>query len=117
MDKKYVKRYSENCKLQVVREYEAGASVSSLQKKYGINGTATIKRWVKQYGRESYRSETVYINNQADHQAQQDLKKRVSALEKALAEAVLENRLLESTLAVASKALDLDLKKTFGKPS
>jgi hypothetical protein len=45
------------------------------------------------------------------------MKERISELEKALAESVLSGRMLDATLAVASQALSMDLKKTFGKPS
>lgn len=117
MVKEYRKRYSENFKREVVREYEAGASENSLRQKYGIRGSSTIKRWVKQYGREGYRAETVYIQTVADQQEYQALQKRVLELERALAETVLENRMLNTTLKIASESLQIDLKKSFGKQS
>jgi len=45
------------------------------------------------------------------------MKERIQELEKALAQAVLDKQMLESTLAVASQALEMDLKKNFGKKS
>ena len=45
------------------------------------------------------------------------MKQRIVELEAALAESVLENRMLQTTLEVASQALDIDLKKNFGKKS
>jgi transposase-like protein len=42
-----IKRYSLTFKRQVVREYEAGASVPSLMRKYGITGNQTIRNWIK----------------------------------------------------------------------
>ena len=45
------------------------------------------------------------------------MKERIVELEAALAEAVLENRMLKTTLEVASKTLEMDIKKNFGKKS
>jgi len=45
------------------------------------------------------------------------MKERISGLESALAESILENRMLKTTLEVASQALEVDLKKNFGKKS
>jgi transposase-like protein len=51
MNKEPIRRYSQAFKQQVVREYEAGASIYQLLQKYGIGGHNTVKQWVKQYGR------------------------------------------------------------------
>ena len=117
MAKQLVKRYSESFKQQVVREYEAGASAHSLQQKYGITGANTIKTWVNKYSRSGYRSQVALIQTVEDQQEFKAMKGRIADLESALAEAVLENRMLTTTLEVASQALEIDLKKTFGRPS
>jgi transposase len=117
MERIYVKRYSQAFKLKVVREYESGASVRSLEQKYGIGGATTIKRWVKQFGRSGYRNEVVRIQSAADHEHVQAMKERIVALESALAQSTLDNRMLSATLAVASEELGIDLKKTFAPKS
>lgn len=117
MIKEPIKRYSQAFKQQVVREYEAGASVYSLQQKYGIGAHLTVERWVKQYGRSGYRSEVVVIQTVEDQIEVKAMKQRMAALESALAAAVLENRMLQTTLEVASQALGMDLKKNFGRKS
>ncbi len=117
MVKEIIKRYTESFKLQVVREYEAGASAHSLKQKYGITGSTTIKSWVNKYGRAGYRSEMTYIQTAEDQHEFKAMKARISELESALAETVLENRLLKTTLEVAGQALDMDLKKTFARQS
>jgi transposase-like protein len=116
MKKEPIKRYSQAFKQQVVREYETGASATSLAQRYGIGTHTTIKKWVKQYGRSGFRTETVVIQTVEDQLEVQEMKTRIAALESALAESVLENRMLAATLAVASTELKLDLKKNFGKP-
>jgi hypothetical protein len=45
------------------------------------------------------------------------MKQRMTELESALAATVLENRMLQTTLEVASQALEMDLKKNFGRKS
>ena len=117
MTKEPIRRYSQAFKQQVVREYEAGASNFSLRQKYGIGAHYTVERWVKQYGRFGYRSELVHIQTVEDQLEVKAMKKRMAELESALAESTLENRMLKTTLEVASQALELDLKKTFGKKS
>lgn len=117
MKKEPVKRYSQAFKQQIVREYEAGASIYNLQQKYGIGAHNTVKRWIKQYGRAGYRSEVVVIQSKDDQFEFKAMKKRITELEAALAETVLENRMLKTTLQVADEALGLDLKKSFGKKS
>ena len=116
MKKEPIKRYSQAFKQQVVREYEAGASAPSLAHRYGIGSHTTIKKWVKHYGRSGFRTETVVIQTVEDQVEVKEMKARIAALESALAESVLENRMLAATLTVASTALKLDLKKNFGKP-
>jgi transposase-like protein len=44
-------RYSHAFKLQVVREVESGTiGMERAGRKYGIYGTTTIRRWVRQFG-------------------------------------------------------------------
>ena len=117
MKKESVRRYSQAFKQQVVREYEAGASVYKLQQKYGIGANITVKRWVSKYGRSGYRSELVVIQSVDDQLEFKAMKKRIAELESALAESVLENRMLQTIIGVAEKELGIDLKKSFGKKS
>lgn len=117
MIKEPIKRYSQAFKQQVVREYEAGASNYSLRQKYGIGAHHTVERWVKRYGRSGYRSELVVIQTVDDQLEVKAMQERIKELESVLAESVLENRMLKTTIEVASHALEIDLKKTFGKKS
>lgn len=117
MPKEQIKRYSQAFKHQVVREYEAGASIYSLVQKYGIGAQRTVKRWIEKYSHAGYRKELVIIQSVDDQQEVQAMKERMAELETALAESVLESRMLQTTLTVASEALGMDLKKNFGKPS
>ncbi len=115
--RKLEKRYSQAFRQQVVREYEAGASIYRLRQKYGIGGHKTVERWVKKYGRSGYRSELVVIQSVDDQLEVKAMKQHIVELEAALAEVVLENRMLNTTLEVASRSLEMDLKKNFGRKS
>jgi len=116
MKKEPVKRYSQAFRLQVVREYEAGASIYALLRKYGIGTHGTVKRWVERYSRTGYRSEVALVQSVEDQQEFKTMKARITELEAALAESVLERRMLTATLTAAEEALGLDLKKKYGKP-
>jgi len=105
--------YSEAFKRQVVAEYEQGATVTELKRKYDIRGNATLKRWVQRYGRQPYRTETVYIQTAADLDHVRHLQEEVAALKALVADLTLEKRLLEATLAVHG----IDPKKDLSPPS
>ena len=112
MKKEMVKRYSQAFRQQVVREYENGANVNSLKQKYGIGRAVTIKRWIEKYSRSGYRSDLVIIQSVEDQLEFKEMKQRIVDLEAALAESVLENRMLKATVEVASETLGMDIKKT-----
>lgn len=115
MEKETIKRYSQAFKQQVVREYETGTSIYTLLQKYGIGGFQTVKRWIEQFSVAGVRSELVVIQSVADQVEVKAMKARITELEQALADSVLETRMLTATLEVASQGLGMDLKKNFGK--
>lgn len=93
-----IRRYSEAFKREVVAEYEAGHTVSSLQKRYGINGMQTIQRWVRKYGQQGLRTEVVRIQRAEEADRVRELERRVKELEGALGQVTLEKLKLESML-------------------
>ena len=115
MQKETVRRYSQAFKQQAVGEYESGASIYSLMQKYGIGGHKTVQNWIKKYGSAGIRNELVVIQTVDDQLEVKAMKKRMAKLESALAETVLENRMLGTTIDVASQSLGIDIKQNFGK--
>ncbi len=95
-----IKRYSETLRRQVVQEYEAGASIPELCRKYGISGPATISNWIKRYGKGVFRHEVVRIQYADEIQRVAQLEKQVKDLEAALGKVTLEKLKLESILEV-----------------
>lgn len=112
MQKTMIRRYSQPFKMQVIAEYENGASVPELRQKYGIKGSNTIQTWVQKYAREAYRSKVIHIQKTEEYLELKMMKKRLSEMESALSESVLENRMLKATIEAADEALKIDLKKT-----
>ena len=95
-----VVRYSEAFKRAVVAEYENGASLTSLAKKYNIGGLQTIQRWVRKYGKEGLRHEVMRIQTAEEANRIYELEKQVEALQQALGKVTLEKLKLESILEV-----------------
>lgn len=111
MTKQVIKRYSEAFKQHVVGEYEAGATVWELQKRYGITGNGTIQRWVDQYGREGLRLKVMRIQHIDEEKRVKELEVRVKELESALAQVTLDKVMYQAMVDVAERDYGLDLKK------
>jgi transposase len=79
-------RYSEAFKMQIVRELEAGGiNVEQIRRKYGIGGSFTIQTWIKQYGNGSI-GKIIRVEKPEELNEKVQLKRRVRALEQALAD-------------------------------
>ena len=100
MTDRTIKRYSESFKIQVVREYETGSSISELSKKYGITGKSTITKWIKKYGKEGFRHKMIRIQTVEEIHRIRELEMEVEELKAALVKVSLEKMALESTLEV-----------------
>ena len=112
MVQREIKRYSLTFKKQVVREYEAGASVPSLMRKYGITGNQTIRNWIKLHSEKGSRTAMPEITDpqtQAELGAFQD---KVEALEQLVSQLSLDKFMLESCLKVAERELGYEVKKS-----
>lgn len=112
MDTVIVKRYSQAFKQAIVREYEEGASLTFLQKKYGIASHKTISRWVDAYGRIGTRHKLMVIQTPEEQNKLTQMADRIAELEHALAQADLDRLMLSACLQVAEEDYGLDLKKT-----
>lgn len=93
-----LRKYSEAFRRQVVAEYEAGESILTLQRKYGIHGNNTIRQWIEKYGKEGLRHEVVHIQTAEEADRVKELEQQVQELQKALGKQSLEKMALESLL-------------------
>jgi transposase len=106
-----IKRYSESFRRQVVTEYESGTGITSLQKKYGINGGMTIQSWIKKYAKAGFRHELVHIQTAEEVNRVKELEKQVRDLEQALGKVTLEKLKLESILEELGEGQAEEVKK------
>lgn len=82
--------YSEAFKMQLVRELEAGGiNYQQMMRKYGIGGYGTLQRWVGRYGKGSI-GKIIRVEKPQEINEREELKRRVRALEKALADANID---------------------------
>lgn len=103
-------RYSEAFKRQVVEQIESGKfrSLSEASRTYGISGITSIRKWLKTYGSEKCIPKQIKIMSLKERDETKELKKRVRALESALANAQMHNLLNESFLEIACERMDTD---------
>ena len=99
MVKKVIRQYSEAFRIQVVREYEAGESIFSLRRKYGIGGKHTVQDWVKKYGTEGLRRGLMVMQTAEERDQVKELQERNRQLEQLVAQLSLDKLMLESTVA------------------
>ncbi len=111
MAKEVYKRYSEAFRIQVVREYEAGASMNELQKKYGIRGTTTISKWIKRYSTEGVRHQLMVIQSPEEQNRIKELEEQIRRQEELIAQLALDKLMLESTLEVIQRQYGIEVKK------
>lgn len=83
----YVKRtqrdYTLAFKLQVVQELEKGElGIKAAQEKYGIQGDATVRNWLKKYGNFDWENKTQLPLAKSPEQKLLELEQKVRLLEK-----------------------------------
>jgi transposase-like protein len=108
--------YSEAFKMQVVEEIRQGkfASILQVQKAYGICGMNTIQKWIKKYGRVELLPKRVRVEAMSEIDELKEAKKRIRALEKALADSHMDYCLERAFLEIACEQMGTsreDLKK------
>lgn len=111
MTTRVVKRYSEAFRIQVVREYEAGASVTALKQKYAIKGAGTVQRWIDKYSSQGLRHRLMIIQSPEEQNQVKSLQSRIQQLEQLVAQLSLDKLMLESSLAVLEREAGLERKK------
>jgi transposase-like protein len=102
------KKYSEAIKKQVVAEYEQGSSISELNRKYGITGGETVKKWIKKYAKEGFRHKYIRVQTIDEINQVKALEKRIKELEQALGKTTLEKLKLECIIEEFEETYGLD---------
>lgn len=111
-------QYSEAFKHKVLQEIEDGRlTQAEARRKYGLKYYMTLRRWIKQSGKNHLLSRTVRIEMPNEIQPQEtirQLKAEKQQLESALAQSQLKVICLESLVEVAEEHFKIDIKKKFG---
>ena len=120
---KYVKRtqkdYSMSFKLSVVQEYETSqVSLESLKRKYGIQGDATIRRWIEKYGNFDITNKSAKPMEKSKDQELLELRQKVrllerknARLEKELEQKDMKAEFFDMMIDIAEKEYDIDIRK------
>ncbi len=83
-------RYSEAFKMHIVRELEAGGiNVAQIRRKYRVGGQCTIGSWIRKYGNGTL-GRIIRVEKPEEQNEKEQLKRRVRALEAALADANID---------------------------
>jgi transposase-like protein len=99
-------RYSKAFKLQCVREVESGKSCAfQVQRKYRIKGTATVMRWVRQFGGGRY-GKIIRVEKPDEVNEAKQLRSELRRVKEALADTHLELALERAFLEVACEQMD-----------
>ena len=104
---KPIMRYSEAFKLHVVNELSMGRfeTPSEASEFYGITGNQTVRTWVRKYGKDHLLKRVVRIQMPQEKDQIKTLKKRIRELEKALAEAKVDEIYARAEFEVACRDL------------
>jgi transposase-like protein len=107
MTERRIIRYSVCFKRQVVSELESGrlASIEAARERYGIGGTSTIQRWLRQMGKNHLQAKVVRVERPDEADQVRQLQRRIAELERALGRTQAENVLHAEYLKQACDAL------------
>jgi transposase-like protein len=96
--------------LQVVRQLEKGrfGSPWEIGQAYGVKGTGTVARWVRQFGKDHLLGKLVRVMKTDEQSEVKALRKRVRELERALADAHLDLKLEEAYTELACEAAGIE---------
>jgi transposase len=113
-------RYSTAFKMQAVREVERGEICAlAVERKYGITGSGTVNRWVRQLGSGEY-GKVIRVEKADEVNEAARLRIQLRRAKEALADAHMELALEKAFLAVACEQMDQTVegfkKKHAGRP-
>ena len=110
-------RYSRAFKMQAVREVESGEICAhQVQIKYGIKGSDTVRRWVRQFGSGKY-GKVIRVERADEMREINRMRQQLRQAKEALADAHMELALERAYLAEACEQMDQrveDFKKKHG---
>ena len=108
-------RYSTAFKLKVVNEIESGQyTIAQAARVYDIKGADTIQAWIRKLGKNHLLNQVVRVQMKDEKDKIKELKNQIKALERALAQAQVDNICWKSLVEVIDEKYGIDSKKNFG---
>jgi len=108
-------RYSISFKQKVVKEIQQeGLSISEASRRYGITGGETVKKWIKELGKNHLLNTVIRVEMKGEKDRLREMEKEILKLKAALADAYLARDCAEEVIKQAGKIYQTDLKKKFG---
>ncbi len=108
---KRFRRFSEDFKLKIVKDYESGEfSVGEMAKIYDIN-PQSIYRWIYKYSK--YNKQSIQVVEMKDSQANKmkQMEARIKELERTVGQKQMNIDYLEKMIELAKEHYDIDVKK------
>ena len=110
MEQKIVVRYSISFKMQVIEDIESGRfSMNGAASHYGINGSETISKWLKKYGKNHLCPKVIRVEKPNEKNQIKELKNRIKELEFALGKTQAKRVLGDCFLDIACGQLGTDV--------
>lgn len=108
--------FSDNFKIQKVRELECGKTkVSELCKQYDVSHT-NVYRWIRKFGTMKNKTERVIVEVESDTKQLLELKRRVAELEKIIGQKQILLDFKDKMIELAEETYGVDIKKKFSTP-
>lgn len=108
--------YSENFKLQIVKEYESGNyTVKELMRLYDL-AEPTVYNWIYKYS--TYNKKSIQVVEMKDSSAKKlkDLEQQIKDLQEAVGRKQMNIDYLEKMIDLAKDHYDIDIKKSSDTP-
>jgi transposase-like protein len=110
------KKYSEDFKQSLVKEFESGKfSVSQLQRIHQIS-YRSLYSWIYKYSPSNEQGQRIVEMKDSSTQKLKELEDRVKELEQIVGRKQIEIEYLEKMIDIAKEELQIDIKKNFNTP-
>ena len=107
-------RYSVCFKQSVVRSIEEdGLSISQARERFGIKGSETIQKWLKQFGKYHLLNKVIHVSTVEERDELSRLKKELRELKIAYAELAIDHKISQKVIEVTDEMFGTDLKKKY----
>lgn len=108
-------RYSTAFKLKIISEIESGKyQIDQARRIYDIKGNSTIQEWLIKYGKSHLTPQIIRVQMKKEPDKVKELQNKIKQLERALAQAQVDNICWQSLVETIDEKFDIDSKKNFG---